>query len=101
MITQAAFRSSCLIVAIGATAGMNGCSSSNPNDVSFNAIKGDLTPHIMGLTERDVDVELNMAVISNQNLRMFWGDLGRVWFFDRPSRLSPYDIISTGGQPSQ
>ena len=66
MITRAAFRSSCLIVAIGATAGMNGCSSSNPNDVSFNAIKGDLTPHIMGLTERDVDVELNMAVISNR-----------------------------------
>ena len=101
MITRAAFRSSCLIVAIGATAGMNGCSSSNPNDVSFNAIKSDLTPHIMGLSERDVDVELNMAVIINQNLRMFWGDLGRVWFFDRPSRLSPYDIISTGGQPSQ
>jgi hypothetical protein len=99
MITRAAFRSSCLIVAIGATAGMNGCS--NPNDVSFNAIKGDLTPHIMGLSERDVDIELNMAVIGNQNLRMFWGDLGRVWFFDRPSRLSPYDIISTGGQPSQ
>ena len=56
---------------------------------------------LAGLSEQDVDIELNMAVISNQNLRMFWGDLGRVWFFDRPSRLSPYDIISTGGQPSQ
>jgi len=100
MITRAAFRSSCLIVAIGAIAGMNGCTS-NPNDVSFNAIKSDLTPHIMGLSERDVDIQLNMAVVGNQNLRMFWGDLGRMWLFDRPSRLSPYDIISTSGQPSQ
>lgn len=55
----------------------------------------------MGLSERDVDIEANMAVVGNQNLRMFWGDLGRIWLFDRPSRLSPYDIISTSGQPSQ
>jgi len=99
MTTRAAFRSSCLLLAV-ASLGLGGCSSS-PDDVSFNAIKGDLTPHIVGLTERDVDIELNMAVVGNQNLRMFWGDLGRIWLFDRPSRLSPYDIISTSGQPSQ
>ncbi len=98
MTTRAAFRSSCLLLAV-TTVGLGGCSS--PDDVSFNAIKGDLTPHIVGLTERDVDIELNMAVVGNQNLRMFWGDLGRMWLFDRPSRLSPYDIISTSGQPSQ
>lgn len=98
MTTRAAFRSSCLLLA-AASAGLGGCASSD--DVSFNAIKGDLTPHIVGLTERDVDIERNMAVVGNQNLRMFWGDLGRMWLFDRPSRLSPYDIISTSGQPSQ
>ena len=98
MITRAAFRSSCLLLAV-ASVGLGGCTS--PDDVSFNAIKGDLTPHIVGLTERDVDIELNMAVVGNQNLRMFWGDLGRIWLFDRPSRLSPYDIIATSGQPSQ
>ena len=98
MTTRAAFRSSCLLLAV-ACVGLGGCTS--PDDVSFNAIKGDLTPHIVGLTERDVDIELNMAVVGNQNLRMFWGDLGRIWLFDRPSRLSPYDIISTSGQPSQ
>ena len=98
MTTRAAFRSSCLLLAVAA-AGLGGCASSD--DVSFNAIKGDLTPHIVGLTERDVDIERNMAVVGNQNLRMFWGDLGRMWLFDRPSRLSPYDIISTSGQPSQ
>ena len=98
MTTRAAFRSSCLLLAV-ASVGLGGCSS--PEDVSFNAIKGDLTPHIVGLTERDVDIELNMAVVGNQNLRMFWGDLGRIWLFDRPSRLSPYDIIATSGKPSQ
>jgi type IV pilus biogenesis protein CpaD/CtpE len=98
MTTRAAFRSSCLLLAV-ASVGLGGCTS--PDDVSFNAIKGDLTPHIVGLTERDVDIELNMAVVGNQNLRMFWGDLGRIWLFDRPSRLSPYDIIATSGQPSQ
>ncbi len=97
MTTRAAFRSSCLLLV--ATIGLGGCASSS--DVSFNAIKGDLTPHIVGLTERDVDIERNMAVVGNQNLRMFWGDVGRIWLFDRPSRLSPYDIISTSGQPSQ
>ena len=98
MTTRAAFPSSCLLLAV-ASVGLGGCTS--PDDVSFNAIKGDLTPHIVGLTERDVDIELNMAVVGNQNLRMFWGDLGRIWLFDRPSRLSPYDIIATSGQPSQ
>ena len=79
---------------------VTGCAP-DPNDVSFDALKKDLTPHILGLTERDVDVERNMAVIGNQNMRMVWGDLGRFFLFDRPSRLSPYDIISTSGQPSQ
>ena len=79
---------------------LTGCAS-DPNDVSFDALTNDLTPHILGLTERDVDVQRNMAVIENQNMRMVWGDLGRFFLFDRPSRLSPYDIISTSGQPSQ
>ena len=52
MTTRAAFRSSCLLLAV-ASVGLGGCTS--PDDVSFNAIKGDLTPHIVGLTERDVD----------------------------------------------
>jgi hypothetical protein len=69
--------------------------------VSFRALTGNLTPELMGLTERDVDVTRNMAVITNQNERMIWGDLGRAFLWDRPSRLSPYDIISTSGQPSQ
>ena len=93
------FRAAALPALVVAFTG-TGCAP-DPNDVSFDAIKKDLTPHILGLTERDVDVERNMAVIKNQNMRMVWGDLGRLFLFDRPSRLSPYDIISTSGQPSQ
>lgn len=98
MTIRAAFRvASASAVALVALAGC----SSDPNDVSFDAITSDLTPHLLGLTERDVDADRNIAVISNQNYRMMWGDLGRAFLWDRPSRLSPYDIISTSGQPSQ
>lgn len=41
-----------------------------------------------------------MAVVGNQNLRMMWSDLGRVWLFDQPSNLSPWNTVSTSGQPN-
>ncbi|MEE2973056.1 MAG: hypothetical protein VX672_08015 [Planctomycetota bacterium] len=79
---------------------IGGCSS-DPSDVSFDAITSDLTPHLTGLTEQDVDIQRNMAVITNQNLRMMYGDLGRAMLWDAPSSLSPYDVINTSGQPTQ
>lgn len=79
---------------------LGGCSS-DPSDVSFDAITSDLTPHLTGLTERDVDIDRNMAVITNQNIRMMYGDLGRAMLWDAPSSLSPYDVINTSGQPTQ
>ncbi len=57
------------------------------------------TPELMGMSERPIDVERNMAVVGNQNLRLMWGDLGRIWLFDQPSQLSPWNTISTSGQP--
>ena len=98
MTIRAAFRAA--TGSAVAVIGLAGCSS-DPTDVSFDAITSDLTPHLLGLTERDVDADRNIAVISNQNYRMMWSDLGRAFLWDRPSRLSPYDIISTSGQPSQ
>ena len=35
----------------------------------------------------------------NQNLRMFWDDMGYVWMTDRASSLSSYPIIDTAGNP--
>jgi hypothetical protein len=75
-----------------------GCN--NPKDVSFNSIKNNPTPELMGMSEREIDVERNMAVVGNQNLRLMWGDLGRVWLFDQPSILSPWNTVSTSGQPN-
>ena len=67
--------------------------------VSPGEINRHLTPELMGIAERPSDIERNMAVVGNQNLRLFWGDLGRVFLFDQPSYLSPYNITSTSGQP--
>jgi hypothetical protein len=46
-----------------------------------------------------VDIDRSMAVVGNQNLRLMWSDLGRVWLFDAPSTLSPWNTVSTSGQP--
>lgn len=90
------------IGAIGATiaaiALVGGCKS-DPNDVSLKGITSNMTPELQGLAERPSDVDRNMAVTFDTNGRLFWGDLGRVWMTDNPSILSPYPIISTGGQP--
>lgn len=89
----------CASVAFGALAvSMTGCSY-DPNNVSFDYITKNLTPEMQGLSERDVDIDRNLAVNQDQTLRMFWGDLGRATLFDQPSMLSPFYIISTNGQP--
>ncbi len=70
-----------------------------PDDVSFNTVKGNLTPELQTLDETNQDVDRNLAVNFNQDLRMFWMDLGRTFYTDRPSYLSPMPVVATGGQP--
>ena len=83
-----------------ATVALVGCQkSSKPDDVSYSAITNDLTPELMTLSERPVDVDLNMAVHQNQDLRMFWNDIGRFFYTNRASGLSPYPVQKTGGIP--
>jgi len=57
-------------------------------DVSQSAIFGNLTPELMGLSDRPVDFYADFAVSSNTNLREFWDDWSRAWLIDRPSRLT-------------
>ena len=71
------------------------------SNVSYSYIKSNLTPELQGLSERSIDIDRNMAVTGNQNLRMMWGDLGRAFFFDKPSKLTPFDVVNTTGQPGQ
>ncbi len=68
-------------------------------DVSFKAIKNNPSPELMGMNERPLDVQRNMAVNGDQTGRMFWSDLGRMWFADQPSPLSPYPTVNTSGNP--
>lgn len=92
-------RFSCItLLGVVGLAAIAGCKS-NKDYYSYNAIIDDLTPELQGVSERPVDIKTNMAVAENVNLRLFWGDLGRVWFVDRPSILSPFPTVSTSGQP--
>jgi hypothetical protein len=78
---------------------VTGCSSGERKGTDLASIKGNLTPELEATAERDVDMEVNWAMNADQDLRGVWNDLGRFWLTDRPSQLSPYPIMPTGGQP--
>ena len=75
-----------------------GCSSSS-GQYSYSSISKDITPELSTLTERPIDIDRSIAVNNNQNLRMMTSDWGRMFYTQQPSRLSPYPIIATSGQP--
>ena len=77
---------------------LGGCKA-DTDYYSYEYISKNLTPELQGLAERPVDISRNVDVATNVNGRLFWGDLGRVWYMDRPSILSPFPTISTSGQP--
>ncbi len=77
-----------------------GCASTpDLDDVSYHAISRNITPEIQGVTERPIDIDRNMRMNFNQDLRAMWGDLGRMWMTNAPSALSPHRTIATSGQP--
>lgn len=75
-----------------------GCSSERKG-TDLASIKGNLTPELEATSERGADMEVNWAMNADQDLRGVWNDLGRFWLTDKPSQLSPYPIMPTGGQP--
>jgi hypothetical protein len=81
-------------LALGITAAsalaLVGCESSN--EVSHSDITSDLTPELMTLNERPVDVGDARATTFNSNWRAMWGDINRALLLDRPSRLAPLPI---------
>lgn len=94
------FRTGLASLLAGGLVVLGSAACSSTSDTSFSSVKSNLTPELQGVAETPDDIERNMAVVGNQNLRMFWGDLGRVFLFDQPSMLSPYNITSTSGQPN-
>ena len=54
----------------------------------YQAVKDDPTPNLDTLYQRPVDVDNAMVVMWDENWRMFWQDLGRGFYVDRPCRLT-------------
>ncbi len=73
-----------------------GCSI---HDVDPDSINRNLTPELQTLNERPVDVDRHIWYTQNVNGRLFWEDLGRAFYYDHPSRLSPVDIPAVSGKP--
>jgi hypothetical protein len=88
-----------LTVVVAATALTTGCASDKTSDTSYAAISGDLTPELMTLSERPIDVDRHISFNNDLNGRMFWNDLGRVFYTDRASWLTPYPTGSVTGVP--
>lgn len=73
-----------LAVVIPAALLLGACTSNE----KYEAIKADPTPTLLTLHERPEDADNAWTVSRNENWRMFWQDMGRVWMTDRPSRLT-------------
>ena len=84
-----------------ATSARHGGSAADNSRIhaSLGSILGDLTPELQGLHERPVDVYRNLAIVKNAHLRLLSDDLGRTFYTNHPSRLTPYPVMSLTGNP--
>lgn len=57
--------------------------------VVLGGCRTDPTPELQTLSQRPADVNNRINIVENTNWRMFNQDLGRAFFYDRPSRLTP------------
>lgn len=80
------FRTCRIVLGLAAVASLAACSTTSADPMT---IRADPTPELMTLYERPSDVANNLAIMVNENRRMFWEDLGRALYWDRPSRLTP------------
>ncbi|MHC4948695.1 MAG: hypothetical protein ACYTG1_10590 [Planctomycetota bacterium] len=77
-----------------------GCQSKpHPERVSVKYINNNLTPNLVGSAETYEDQARAVSVTNNMNARLFWDDMGRTFYTDHPSRLSPLPIQYTSGNP--
>ncbi len=87
------FRSFALVTgaatAAMATALLGGCAAADDTHASLLA---NPTPDLLTLSRRDVDASNQIALTNDTNYRQAWEDAARMWFFDRPMRLSPTPI---------
>jgi hypothetical protein len=55
-------------------------------------VRHDLTPEMMTLSQRPVDVDNAISLAWNEDIRMMWSDLARATLTDRPVRLTPESV---------
>ncbi len=59
----------------------------------------DLTPELAGTALSVNEAYMNSVVVGDVDLRQVQDDWARFWLMNKPSTLSPYPIVNTGGRP--
>ena len=49
----------------------------------------DPTPKIDTRAQTDQEIQNDLTLTNDTNLRLFWNDMGRLWLMDRRSMLDP------------
>ncbi|MBX3386301.1 MAG: hypothetical protein KF768_07005 [Phycisphaeraceae bacterium] len=73
------------VFAIAASAMIWGCAS---EQTRYQQVKADPTPNLDTLYQRPADIDNKVILTFDENARMFVQDLGRAFYWDRPSRLT-------------
>ena len=60
---------------------------------SFKALRANLTPQMNGLSETYSENDAGIAVVNNENERMYDDDWRRALLLDKPSMLSPIPVV--------
>ena len=86
-------RPACLLsfTALAGLVALGGCAS-NPAREQLSEIRGNPTPELDTPTQTRDDIDNQLTVTFDTNLRSLNRDLGVLFLLDRPSRLSPYPM---------
>lgn len=79
-----------IIATIAAATALGGCI--HGDTAQARRIRRNPTPELETLHQREVDVANRLALTFNENHRMLKQDLGRAFYTDRPSRLTPEPV---------
>ena len=88
-MTRTTLRRVLPLVAGACAAALAGCADPLSRDAM---IRYSPTPELDTLYQRPVDIANAYTIMDDENWRMFTQDLGRFFYTDRPSRLTPEPI---------
>ena len=67
--------------------------------VSPAVVNAHLTPELFSTAHTYDEARYGFALETNENIRSLKEDWARIWLLDKPSRLSPYPITPSSGNP--